>query len=217
MTRVLVVEAHELVRRGLCQLLNGLGEVHLVSAVASCREASVIVDEVDVVIVASDTDRRALDALRRATRDMPLLAVVRGTGPEHLAAAAHLHADGYILESELEAALGSALGLLLSGQLRFPPELSTWLIESHDRATAASKAYLSDRERQVLEILAEGASNKQIARRLGVTEHGVKHHVGNILAKLNAPNRLVAVTIAISQGLLPEFQPGNRPGVVAVR
>jgi DNA-binding CsgD family transcriptional regulator len=62
---------------------------------------------------------------------------------------------------------------------------------------------LTPRETEVLRMLAEGAGNKQIARRLGISEHTVKFHVGSILAKLNAASRTEAVTLGVRRGLIP--------------
>ncbi|MCI4066752.1 LuxR C-terminal-related transcriptional regulator [Micromonospora sp. R77] len=77
---------------------------------------------------------------------------------------------------------------------------------------------LTPRERQALKLLAEGLSNKQIARRLGISEHGAKRHVGNVLAKLNCPNRTVAVTVALNHGLLTEERTAPPdPAVVNLR
>ncbi|MFD0626787.1 response regulator transcription factor [Streptomyces sanglieri] len=58
------------------------------------------------------------------------------------------------------------------------------------------------REQQVLALLAQGFSNKQIARRIGISEHGAKRHVTNLLAKLNSPNRTLAVALALQEGLV---------------
>lgn len=74
---------------------------------------------------------------------------------------------------------------------------------------------LTPRERQALKLLADGLSNKQIARRLGISEHGAKRHVGNVLAKLNCPNRTVAVTVALNHGLLAE-EPAHQPDPAVV-
>ncbi len=72
-----------------------------------------------------------------------------------------------------------------------------------EREARANIEQLTRREREVLQALSEGLSNKQIARRMAISEHGAKRHVANIMAKLNCPNRTLAVSKALREGLCP--------------
>jgi DNA-binding NarL/FixJ family response regulator len=71
-----------------------------------------------------------------------------------------------------------------------------------DAADRPPSVLLTVREHEVLGLLAQGLSNKQIGRRLGISEHGVKRHVTRLLAKLNSPNRTFAVARALSEGII---------------
>ncbi|MDX3382449.1 response regulator transcription factor [Streptomyces niveiscabiei] len=113
--------------------------------------------------------------------------------------------DGFLVESELTAtAVEDALQRTVAGEVPMPTSVTRALLhrvqeppEGRSRVLA-----LTGREREVLPLLAEGLSNKQIARRLGISSHGVKRIVASLLLKLGAPNRTAAVVIAIQNGLL---------------
>ncbi|HTZ45125.1 MAG TPA: response regulator transcription factor [Jatrophihabitans sp.] len=115
-------------------------------------------------------------------------------------------ADGFLLRDQVSVELlETAVSRLADDQLVLPNELARALMCRARTAPAARSVpqiCLTGREREVLDLLSQGLSNKQIARRLSISEHGVKRHVTNLLAKLNAPNRTLAVAVALQQGLL---------------
>jgi len=115
-------------------------------------------------------------------------------------------ADGFLLRDQASVELlEAAMSRLADDELLLPNELARALM-CRARSAPASRSVppicLTVREREVLDLLSQGLSNKQIARRLTISEHGVKRHVTNLLAKLNAPNRTLAVAVALQQGLL---------------
>ncbi|HEX5594554.1 MAG TPA: response regulator transcription factor [Micromonosporaceae bacterium] len=117
-----------------------------------------------------------------------------------------LTAHGFLVQSELTvAALHEAVEKLRIGEISLPARLARTLM-ARVRGSTATRPRLSicltPREQQVLALLAKGLSNKQIARRLDISEHGVKRHVTNLLAKLNSPNRTLAVALALQEGLI---------------
>ena len=100
------------------------------------------------------------------------------------------------------AALGRCLAQIREGQVPLPPQLARRLLApGRHKQDPSPVPRLTPREHQALVLLVEGLSNKQIARRLTISEHGAKRLVGNIMAKLDAPNRTCAVTRALRQGL----------------
>ena len=117
----------------------------------------------------------------------------------------HLPAHGFAIEAELTTgALAECLAQLCRNSMPVPASLAERLLaEARSSSPATGRPCLTPREREVLSLLAEGLSNKLIASRLGVSLHAVKRHVGNVLAKLNSPNRTLAVAQALRDGLLP--------------
>lgn len=111
-------------------------------------------------------------------------------------------ADSYLMRTGLTVeALGQALSQVVSGQMLMPLSVGRMLM-SRAVESPTPAATLTSRETGVLRLLAEGLSNKQIGRRLDISEHGAKRLVGSVLAKLNTPNRTSAVVLAIKAGLL---------------
>jgi DNA-binding NarL/FixJ family response regulator len=116
--------------------------------------------------------------------------------------------DGFLLLDELTLiSLEDALGRLSRNEMPLPSRLAKQLLSQVRRRSPDQhnrQVLLTPRERQTLAFLVRGLSNKQIARRLTLSEHGAKRHVANVLAKLNSPNRTFAVTVALKEGLLEE-------------
>ena len=106
------------------------------------------------------------------------------------------------------AAIGEALSRLRRGDMPVPSAVVRGLLSEvrslrgQGEGTPVKGSYLTPREQATLELLVQGLSNKQIARRLSISEHGVKRHVANILAKLNCPNRTLAAAMAIREGMV---------------
>lgn len=135
-----------------------------------------------------------------------VLLVIRSDQREIIDAVVTLPGDGFIMQDELTpACLERTLARMVGGEIPMPPAVTTRLLElarETDVNANGAKAYLTAREEQVLALLAEGLSNKQIARQLHITSHGVKRLVANILAKLHCPNRTLAVAIALRDGII---------------
>jgi two-component system, NarL family, nitrate/nitrite response regulator NarL len=111
-----------------------------------------------------------------------------------------------VIETLTTQMLANVLHGLDAGQTVMPAELLQDMIKTPGPATRGAPNFpaLTPREQEILIFLAGGLSNKQIARQLSISEHGVKRHVASILAKLNCPNRTLAVSYALQNGLLPK-------------
>ncbi|WP_395105037.1 response regulator transcription factor [Actinomadura sp. SCN-SB] len=115
--------------------------------------------------------------------------------------------DGLLLQSELDrGTLARALTQVMIGEVVLPAALAKRLLAGRaappQQERFRSRA-LTDRELQTLRLLSDGLSNKQIGRRLSISEHGAKRLVASVLIKLDSPNRTSAVVTAIQEGLLP--------------
>ncbi|MFC4149896.1 LuxR C-terminal-related transcriptional regulator [Micromonospora mangrovi] len=223
---VLVAIDNELTRCGLSQML---GDLPMVTAVQPGDDPHVTARLLEsgayqILIISADGPPGGADALLAAAArgGTSSLFLLRQAEDALLPEVAALSVDGFLLEPGLtRTILADSLHKLRHGEMPIPGSLARRIL---DELRTAGKPrsdppfMLTPRERQALKLLAEGLSNKQIARRLGISEHGAKRHVGNVLAKLNCPNRTVAVTVALNHGLLTEERTAPPdPAVVNLR
>jgi two-component system, NarL family, response regulator YdfI len=210
MTRVLVAAASSVVRAGLQAIVNAeptfevVGTESNLSALADGTDAT----QPDVVLVALERGEDSTPALPLGARaGLPGL-VLLADDPEGVEAAEALrHGARAVLPREAQAEeIVAAIGGVATGLVVLHPDLASGLIPhlvpvAHP-LRASEVETLTPREIEVLGMLAEGAGNKSIARRLGISEHTVKFHVGSILGKLGASSRTEAVTLGVRQGLI---------------
>ncbi|TDD39861.1 response regulator transcription factor [Saccharopolyspora elongata] len=189
-------------------MLRSLSLVNFVHGCADFREAVTLLENrpFDVALISADelAEFEQISSVA-AKRGVKTVALLRDASDDVVAQAATLSADGFLLESAVDPQnLEDALLRLQRGDMALPSSLARKLITELRRRgqPRTSTVRLTPRERQVLGLLAEGMSNKQVGRRLGISAHGAKRHVANLLAKLNCPNRTLAVAYAIRDGLL---------------
>ncbi|MFB6894219.1 LuxR C-terminal-related transcriptional regulator [Kitasatospora sp. NPDC056327] len=202
---------NEMARFGLRTMLSTISVRHLteVDSFASLTEqlAHVRFDMLIISCTGHDVDQLH-DPLREiASHGVKILFLLENTAQHLVLQAASLPVDGFLIQSELTRhALADALRRINDGELSMPTALARELL-SQVRERGSTKTprpvSLTPREQQVLTLVGDGLSNKQIARRLAISEHGAKRHVANVLAKLNSPNRTLAVVTALKEGLLP--------------
>ncbi|MEU4539715.1 response regulator transcription factor [Streptosporangium sp. NPDC023825] len=222
---VLVAMGSEVLRCGLRTMLATVNTVEKTYEAGDLDRALELLQSQrpDVLLLASSGKAHATEKLATvaAEHDAHVLLVLRGVCDASLAEAAALPVDGLLLETDLtQTSLRSALADLGSGLMPMPDPLARRLlarirdeegleetpVPDDDPCPESDPidSPLSSREQQALALMAAGLSNKQIARRLGISEHGAKRHVANILAKLNCSNRTLATAVALNRGLLPE-------------
>lgn len=215
--RVIVVHENEVMRQGLCAMLEALP---ISPEVLPCEYAAAALElieerDADVVILSAVTkggntldlaeaERVTARASERGAKVVILLSSFKDD-----AVAAAVTCDGILVEDGItSAAIGEALSRLRRGDMPVPSTVVRGLLSEvrslrgQGEGAPAKGSYLTPREQATLELLVQGLSNKQIARRLSISEHGVKRHVANILAKLNCPNRTLAAAMAIREGLV---------------
>ncbi|MDH6454536.1 DNA-binding NarL/FixJ family response regulator [Streptomyces sp. SAI-126] len=197
---------------GMIRSLNGISSVHSVSfGLDEIRTWDG--QQFDLVLAAADdleTDE-ARDAIRAlCNQGMKVLLLI--DGPDGLDASwlAHIGAQGFVDWTGLEPRiLADAVADVTAGKFHVSSSLARRLLGRAGpnslggvQPWGPAGATLTPRELQVLRLVAEGLSNKQVSRQLQISEHGVKRLVGNVLAKLNCPNRTLAVVRAMEDGLL---------------
>jgi DNA-binding NarL/FixJ family response regulator len=219
--KVLVCVNSEMCRRGICTMLEPIPEVCETRTCSDLDEAAALIQggHFNVLMVSASPHIDVLGEIAAVAErnDVRIVVLLHSLDEDATSALGELPVDGFLLEEEVtENSLREVLASLQRGEMAMPGRLARRLlsrIRSLQRAEAERPFLLTPREQQALMLLADGMSNKQIARRLGISEHGAKRHVANVLAKLNCPNRTLAVAMALRYGLLcQDGQPGTSVG-----
>ncbi len=210
----LVVDDHPLVRHGFAL---SVGEIHpdaQVLEAGSLDEAMAIADRTpDLTLVLFDLnlgDRSGRDGVRRMVEvlgNRPLLVISGSDEVADIVDSVRLGARGYILKTSSTAVLEHAISLALTGETFLPlprAVLSGNVAAEVARPSGQILDRLTDRQRDVFQLLLAGHSNKEIARELGVLEGTVKVHVRAIMQKLGVRNRTQVAVVAARSGCFPE-------------
>ncbi|MGP3990957.1 LuxR C-terminal-related transcriptional regulator [Streptomyces sp. 3N207] len=202
------VEA-ELLRLGLQAMLPGLATVERAEQFShlAVLERALADNRFHVLILSSSNSAPgSVNRLRHSQQGLRTLVLLDPADAQSDSALARLPADGYLLREELTAAaLDRALRQLAADEMPMPLRLGRQLLSQAGESAhllPARTVRLTAREHEVLAHLVAGLSNKQIARHLRISEHGVKRLVSSVLLKLGAANRTAAVVTAIKLGLI---------------
>ncbi|HHH47472.1 MAG TPA: response regulator [Gammaproteobacteria bacterium] len=218
--RVLLIDDHTLFRLGLKNLLER-SDIDVVGAASTGHEGLKIVHEADPDVVLLDMrmpDMDGLSVLKKLREDgveAPIAMLTTSSEERDLVESLRNGAQGYLLKDMDPEDLVAALRRIVDGETVVTPQLAgtlaralTGKIEEPEEETPLSE--LTPRETEIIEHLAEGQSNKVIARELGITDGTVKLHVKAILRKLNVRSRVEAAVIAVEQGLGRRRPPPRR-------
>ena len=209
---VLIADDHHLVRQGLAQLLAAEPDIRVVAQAADGEEAveKAKLYRPDVVLMDIHMPRLdGIEATRRIAERYPEVSVVMLTmyGDEgHLFEAIKAGARGYVLKSAKPEQLLKTLRAVHRGEAWLDPALAHKMLEEFRRLSQpraeprADLVYLTPREREILELLAQGASNHEIAKRLGISEKTVRNRLSLIFRKLQVNNRTQAALKAREAG-----------------
>jgi NarL family two-component system response regulator LiaR len=205
--RVLIVDDHTVVRQGLRVFLGLDPELEVVAGEASNGEEAVCMARLlrpDVVLM--DLVMPVMDgitATRAIRRELPQTEVVALTSALEdslVVGAVRAGAIGYLLKDTHAAELCQAIKAAASGQVHLAPHAARRLMR--EVQTPGTIETLTERETDVLRLLAQGAANKEIARDLSLGEKTIKTHVSNILSKLGVQSRTQAALLAVQLGLV---------------
>src|SRR5919198_1868833 len=211
-TRVLLVDDHELVRQGIGAMLQGSSDIEVVGQARTGREAIEVARRELPDVVLMDVrmpDMDGLEATRKLKEERPRTAVVMLTmhdNPAYLRDAVRAGAAGYLLKDVSKNELVDAIRQVATGGAFIESQmLKGMLSEMKPGATVPSAARnLTKREREILALVAEGMSNREIADRLVLSPETVKSHVAAILEKLNVSDRTQAAIYAVRNGLVEQ-------------
>ena len=217
MIRVLVVDDQALVRGGFRLILDSQKDVEVVGEAADGREALDRVDALEPDVVLMDIRMPRLDGLE-ATRHLVqrdraprILILTTFDADEYVYEAMKAGASGFLLKDVRPEQLAEAVRVVAQGEALLAPTITRRLIEQFVRRPPASGgrpdelAELTERELDVLRLVARGLSNAEVAASLVVSEATVKTHLTHILTKLRLRDRVQAVVVAYESGLV---QPG---------
>ena len=209
MIRVLIVDDHGVVREGLRAFLELQDGLEVVGEAADGRQALAQAERLRPDVILMDLVMPHLDgvgAMRELRRRMPEIRVVALTSfldEERLLPAIQAGAAGYLLKDAEPAEVVRAVRAANEGQAIIAPAAAARLVDAISQSKGASpRDRLTAREREVLELIANGRSNKLIALELGISEKTVKAHVGRVLAKLGVADRTQAALLAVREGLV---------------
>jgi len=199
--KIAVVDDHPLFREGVMRSLGEIENFEMVGEGGSRDDAIRIVQDIcpDVMLMDISMPGNGLEALTEALEHCPEMKIVMLTvseASEDIARALKLGAKGYVLKGVGSRGLAEVIETVASGESYVSPALSARLIaglsapDPEDRPDPMAE--LTDREQEVLNLVASGLSNKRVARELDLHEKTVKHHMTRILSKLKVTNRTEA-------------------------
>ncbi|QEW20469.1 Response regulator protein VraR [Marinibacterium anthonyi] len=198
--RVVVIDDHPIFRRGLILSLEEAGDLAICGEGASGSDAVALARDVrpDVMLLDLSMPDGGLDVLPSLCREHPQMKVAVLTASESsedLRAALSAGAAGYIVKGIGARGLIDAVRAIATGEGYVAPALAARVLSEKRRELPQGLDQLTDREHEILRLVAEGHSNKEIAGRTGLQEKTVKHHMTRVLRKLNARNRTEAALI----------------------
>jgi len=211
MIRTLIIDDHPVVRYGLRHMLESEADIEVVGELEDIHGIGEILPELlpDVVLLDLEMhDTHGVDALRHLRGEAPDVYVIIYTShdeEERIIQAAELGVDGYLLKGSPKEEIIEAVRSVNEGGTAIESTVAAKLMHHMNRRFAEVQkpaVRFSKREKQVLELLAAGKTNRQIGKTLFISESTVKFHVHAILNKLNAGNRTEAVSIAAQYGLI---------------
>jgi len=207
MIRVLLVDDHAVVRGGLSYFLSTTDDIEVVGEAANGEQALRLCAELHPDVVLMDMIMPQMDGftamqhLRQRHPDIRVIALTSFLEGEFVQRALQAGASGYLLKDVQAHELAEAIRAAKGGRSTLAPEATQALIQAMAQPAQRGEP-LSEREREVLICMARGLSNGEIAAQLTISTHTVRHHVRNILAKLEVTNRTEAVHVAMQRGLV---------------
>ena len=196
MIRVVIVDDHAVVRSGLEQLLAAETDIEVVGTASNGREALTVIAEMSPDVVLMDLSMPEVDGIE-ATRqvgtaypDVHVVVLTSFADKQRILDALEAGAVGYLLKDADPESVAAAVRSAAAGESPLDPKAARVLLDA--RRTAAPAATLTAREQEVLALVADGLANKNIARRLGISERTVKAHLTRVFQTIGVADRTQA-------------------------
>lgn len=211
--RVLVTDDHAIVRDGICALLALTGDIEAIGEATNGREAVEMVAKLSPDVVLMDIVMPLMDGLeatRRIHKEFPetkVIVLTQYEDREYVLPVIEAGASGFISKLAASSELTSAIRSVYRGDSFLSPSIARLLVEDYRQIARAGKnkdasEQLTDREREILRLLAEGYSTRDIARMLVISPKTVERHKTNLMAKLDIHNRLDLFKYALRKGII---------------
>lgn len=210
-TRIVVADDHEIVREGLCSLLDGQADFEVVGRARGGRTTVQMARDLRPSVVVMDIampDLNGIEATRQIAEDCPdvkVIALSMHSDRRYVARMLQAGASGYLLKDSAIEELVRAIRAVIAGHTYLSPSVAGSVVDDYvnqlTAASADSLAGLTDREREVLQLMAEGVATKQIASRLHVSVKTVETHRQHIMSKLDIHSVAELTKFAVREGL----------------
>ena len=207
MITVLVVDDHSMVRAGLQQLLATASDIEVVGSAENGAQAVELADSLNPHVVLMDLQMPVMDgveataALREKCPDTSVVIVTSFSDRERIIGAVDAGAVGYLLKDASPDEILAGVRAAARGESPLHPRAARELLSARSDAPSRVDVDLTAREREVLGLVRAGLSNKQIARRLGITERTVKAHLTSTFQRIGVADRTQAALWAERQGI----------------
>jgi DNA-binding NarL/FixJ family response regulator len=202
MIDILIVDDHPIMRFGIAALIGTQPDMKVVGQAGSGEEGVDLFSQLRPDLTLMDlqlpgmSGASAIQKIRTRNGQAKIIVLTTYKGEEDIFQSLRSGASGYLIKGVSHDRLVEAIRHVYSGKTYVPPEISSKL------TNRMPDAILSAREREVLALIAEGDGNRQIGKKLGLTEGTVKCHVGSILGKLQVEDRTQALIVALQRGLI---------------
>jgi two-component system NarL family response regulator len=199
---ILIVDDHPVVRAGLASMLGTQESLDVVGAAWNGQEAFALIERHRPQVMLLDLRMPGMNGIEtlQALRSFPepprVLVLTNFETDEDVYRAVRAGAQGYLLKSTTQQEMVEAIKAVAAGRHYFPPHIASRL------AQRMSRSNLTAREKEILEMMSKGLTNKQIGSALSISANTARNHVNSIIEKLDVADRTEAVTTAIQQGLL---------------
>jgi DNA-binding NarL/FixJ family response regulator len=200
--RILIVDDHPVVQAGLTSMLSTHAEIEVVGSASNGNEALAMVRQLapDVLLLdlrmSGMSGIDVLHALRQMKSTARAIILTSFETDENIYRAFQEGAQGYLLKDTSQTQMLEAIAAVHAGRRYIPREIATRLAERMMRSS------LTARESDILQMLAKGLTNKQIASALTISDNTVRNHVNSIMEKLEVSDRTEAVTVGLQQGII---------------
>lgn len=206
--RLIICDDHQLVIDGLSSLIDGVDGLSVASTANNGKEAIEQVSILKVDLILMDIDMPEMDGieatkmLKKDHPDVKVLILTMHDEKSIIQMLMDIGADGYILKNASQQELLAGIQTVLNGKHHFSPEVTMALLREEPEAGAELRSLLTEREIEILKLIAEGLSNKEIGEKLFISHRTVDTHRTNLMRKLEVSNIAGLIRFAIKHSLV---------------